>query len=374
MTTRSFKQLSTSERDQIAILFNKKKYSLRDIALALSRNVSTISREIHLNSVVNKKTWLLEYVAQKAIFKKYVRRKYCKITLKKIIEHKDLKRYIHEKIWGKYSEWSMKWEYLEWSPEVVSHMWNIDHPNSLLTISPKTIYEYCYSVWWQTLCPHLYQKRYHPKKQKKKEYMCDKNGIQIMWTDGKPILISSKKVLIPERVWLDERAEIITSRSRIWDTESDFIVSTKDDHTALATNIDRKSRYLQAILIPQRNCDEANRALTQMMDIYNTATTQIHSVTLDNDIAFQHHTELRDKMHIDTYFCHPYHSWEKGQIEYGNRLIRRSIPKKSLLMNYSQKEIDRIIQKSNNTPRKCLGWKTPIQVLQEEGVAIGGKI
>ena len=54
--TRTFKQLTSSERDEIAILLNKDNYSLRDIALALSRNVSTISREIKNNSVINKKT------------------------------------------------------------------------------------------------------------------------------------------------------------------------------------------------------------------------------------------------------------------------------------------------------------------------------
>jgi IS30 family transposase len=134
--TQSFKQLSNSERDEIAILFNKKKYSLRDIALALSRNVSTISREIKNNSVKNKKSGLLEYVAKKAILKKYQRRKYCKITLKKIKSHPEVERYIREKI-----------ENEDWSPETISEMWNIDYPESTLSISWKTIYQYCYSAW-----------------------------------------------------------------------------------------------------------------------------------------------------------------------------------------------------------------------------------
>lgn len=338
----SFKQLSISEREEIAILFNKKKYSLRDIALALSRNVSTISREIKNNSVKNKKTGIIEYIAEKATLKKYQRRKYCKITLKKIKEHPELEKYIREKI---------EWE--DWSPETVSKLWNIEHPESTITVSWKTIYQYCYSVWWQTLCPHLYQKRYRYKKRKQTK---------------------AEKVLIPERVWIEERPKIIQKRERVGDTESDFIVSTKWDATALTTNIDRKSRYLQARIIPVRACNEANTALKHMMEVYNTKTTQIHSVTLDNDIAFQHHTELRNKMHIQTYFCHPFHSWEKWQIEYWNRLIRRYIPKKSRLADYTQNEIDRILEKINNTPRKCLGWKTPIQVLREEGVAIGGII
>ena len=134
--TQSFKQLSNSERDEIAILFNKKKYSLRDIALALSRNVSTISREIKNNSVKNKKSGLLEYVAKKAILKNYQRRKYCKITLKKIKSHPEIERYIREKI-----------ENEDWSPETISEMWNIDYPESILSISWKTIYQYCYSAW-----------------------------------------------------------------------------------------------------------------------------------------------------------------------------------------------------------------------------------
>jgi len=339
---RKFSQLSISEREEITILLSKKIYSLRDIALALSRNISTISREIKNNSVKNKKTGEMEYRAQKATLKKYQRRKYCKITLKKIRSHPELERYIREKI-----------ENEDWSPETISEMWNIDYPESTISISWKTIYQYCYSAWWQALCPHLYQKRYNPKRQKHPK---------------------TKKVLIPERIWIEERPEVIQKRERIGDTESDFIVSVKWDNVALATNIDRKSRYLQARIIPERTCTQANTVLEDMMKLYNTETTQIHSVTLDNDIAFQHHTKLRDNLHIQTYFCHPFHSWEKWQIEYGNRLIRRYIPKKSLLANYSQKEIDRILEKSNNTPRKCLGWKTPIQVLREEGVAIGGTI
>lgn len=133
--TRSFKQLSNSERDEIDILYNKRKYSLREIALALARNVSTISREIKNNSVENKQTGEMEYVAQKATLKKYKRRKYCKITLKKIRSHPQLENYIREKV-----------EQYDWSPETVSHMWNIDHPESNITISWKTLYQYCYSA------------------------------------------------------------------------------------------------------------------------------------------------------------------------------------------------------------------------------------
>jgi IS30 family transposase len=134
--TKEFSQLSDSECAEIAILYNKNKYSLRDIALALTRNVSTISREIKNNSVRNKQTGLMEYVAKKARHKRYARRKYCKITLKKIKEYPTLEKYIREKILTS-----------EWSPETISVMWKLDHPESDISISWKTIYQYCYSAW-----------------------------------------------------------------------------------------------------------------------------------------------------------------------------------------------------------------------------------
>jgi len=232
-------------------------------------------------------------------------------------------------------------------------VWNIDYPESILTISAKTIYQYCYSAWWQSLCNHLYQKRYQATKYKKSWEW---------WVHGRQ--------LIPERVWIDERPEIINTRSRIWDTESDFIVSVKWDPTVMLTNLDRKSRYVQAKKLGKRSCKTTNTAIKKVLSTYPT----VYSLTLDNDILFQHHMEIRDDLWIQTYFCHPYHSWEKGQIEYANRMIRRYIPKKSLLANISQKKIDKILEMINNTPRKCLGWKTPIQVLQESGIAIEGKI
>lgn len=86
----------------------------------------------------------MEYVATKAHHKKYARRKYCKITLKKIKSHPELERYIREKIKEK-----------DWSPETVSELWNKqqkekfpeENEEERVLISWKTIYQYCYSVW-----------------------------------------------------------------------------------------------------------------------------------------------------------------------------------------------------------------------------------
>lgn len=217
MKEKKFTQLSSTDQHEISIL-KSKWYSLRDIARTLNRNVSSISREINKNSVNG------IYDPVKAKVKRYQRRKYCKIYLKKIREHVDLEEYIREKI------------KCDWSPETISNMWNIDNPESDFTISSKTIYQYCYSAWWQDLCKHLYLKRTRAKKYKK----------SWEWWNN-------KRQLIPECVWIDKRPEVINNRSRVWDTEWDFIVSKKWDPTVMLTNIDRKSRYVQAKKLIKRN-------------------------------------------------------------------------------------------------------------------------
>ena len=94
--TKKFSHLLKSERDEIAILLNKK-YSYRDIAKALKRSVSTISDEIKLNSVKEK------YDPIKAHCKACVRRKYSKYQEMKIVKNKELKKFIEEKLYDNQS-------------------------------------------------------------------------------------------------------------------------------------------------------------------------------------------------------------------------------------------------------------------------------
>ena len=85
------------------------------------------------------------------------------------------------------------------------------------------------------------------------------------------------------------------------------------------------------------------------------------TLSVDSGIEFKGH----EKFGIPTYFCHPYSSWEKGGVEYSNRLLRRHFPKKTLLAQYSPKLISLAVVAINHTPRKCLGFKTPYEVFFE---------
>ena len=64
-----------------------------------------------------------------------------------------------------------------------------------------------------------------------------------------------------------------------------------------------------------------------------------------------------------TWFCDAYASWQKGGIENANGRLRRWLPRKTNLDEVSDEDIQEIVMTYNLTPRKCLGYITPIQAL-----------
>jgi transposase, IS30 family len=89
------------------------------------------------------------------------------------------------------------------------------------------------------------------------------------------------------------------------------------------------------------------------------------SVTMDNGRENFNHEALHI-LGIDTYFCDPYSSWQKGSNENHNGRLRRYIPKKADLSKLTQTELNSITTEMNHTPRKCLGYETPFEALKRE--------
>lgn len=138
--------LTKTDRQEIYLL-KRKGYSIREVAKALARSPSTISRELQRNSVHN------EYTPSKADHKSYVRWKYRKPYLKKIIQHPALENYLRQQI------------IRGWSPEQVAGAWNLSHE---VKISPLTVYKYVYSDYGLGLTKHLLTKRRRRKKTRPK--------------------------------------------------------------------------------------------------------------------------------------------------------------------------------------------------------------
>ena len=313
--TKKYKHVEKAERLEIAILL-KKGYSYGDIAGALNRDKGTISREIEKNSTNE------IYDPEKADHKARVKRLYSKYQGMKVVSNKELRNYIEEKIAK------------DWSPEEISG--RIKEVNRHIKyISPKGIYKFIYSVYGRILEKYL---AYSGKKK------------------GKPRIKVTK---LEGRIFIDQRPKIVDKRKRFGDWEGDFIVSGKSGKGVLLVLHERKARYT---LIKRITCLNMKACYQYILEM--TGGIVINTLTLDNDIIFRKHKELSRILGVPVYFCHPYHSWEKGGVENTNKLIRRYIPKGSDISKYSDEFIQIIEDKLNNRPRKCLKYKTPLEVMK----------
>lgn len=315
-----YNHLEQDERLQISILL-KKGYSMRSIAGAMRRSPSSVSREVRLNRMVKSDS----YDGVKAQHKSRVRRLYSKYQGMKVSSNFEIQRYVHEK---------MK---LSWSPEAVAGRLKLETKGKL-SLSPETIYKYIYlNPLGYNLCSFLRYKQYHRKKRKS---------------------VKNVREIIKDRVFIDQRPEIINQRMRYGDFEGDTMGVPKYTRETIAAVVERKSRYIIGKKISRLKY--AMNAFKKLL-----AFGKAVSATFDNGVENVRHLELG----ISTYFCHSYSSWEKGSVENAFGLIREYIPKKSSLQNYSDSDIQAIISIINERPRKCLGFRTPKEVFEEHLLA-----
>ena len=91
----------------------------------------------------------------------------------------------------------------------------------------------------------------------------------------------------------------------------------------------------------------------------------VKTITFDNGKEFSQHEAIAKALGCDTFFARPYHSWEREHIENANGLLRQYFPKTMGLANVAMKQVFQAVDKLNSRPRKCLGFKTPNEVIEE---------
>ncbi len=170
--------------------------------------------------------------------------------------------------------------------------------------------------------------------------------------------------MISDRIGIEERPPEVADRLTFGHLEADTIVSGKrhNSKAALAVMQERKSRHLSARKIKNLS----PKIFTKSIKSMTKKLTKKETITLDNGMENRDHKNFN----IPAYFCDPYSSWQKGGIENGNKMIRRFIPKGSNIDDYSDQYISYIIGILNKKPRKSLGYKTPIEVLNENNLLV----
>jgi len=154
---------------------------------------------------------------------------------------------------------------------------------------------------------------------------------------------------------------VANNRERIGDWEADTIIG-KNYQGAIVTLDERKSKLRLAFPLSGKKAQPVLDATVLMLDpIKNFVKT----ITFDNRKEFTLHEKIAEALGCDTYFAKPYSSWERGQNENANGLLRQYFPKAMELVDVTTKDVFKAIHKLNSRPKKCLGYKTPYEAFEE---------
>ena len=312
-------QLTLEDRCSIARL-HEVGQSIRQIAATLDRSPSTVSRELKRNRGA-KIGYKPAYADEQARARRWTGSR---------LERDDALRTL---ILGGLES--------GWSPEQVAG--RLRQRKAATTISHESIYRFIYAQIRRT--QDYDWRHYLPRAKFKRGYRGRKGGSSVQH--------------IKDRVSIEKRPLYVNARRQPGHWETDYLLFSLYGQSVLVAQ-ERASRF---VLLAKPSSRKAEPTAAQLHNWLSRLPPQLRrTLTQDNGTEFANHRKLRDALGINTYFCNPHSPWQKGGIENANGRLRRFLPRKADLRHCSPQQIDAIAQGHNNTPRKCLGFKTPAEL------------
>lgn len=324
-----YSQLCLEEREQLFSWYEQG-ISLREIGRRLNRSDTTIGRELKRNKLLTRG-----------------REKISAVYLPCRAQQKADKRAVLQRSqasWKGPAVLLYVTDHLKhgWSPETIAGRLSIDHPE--LHIAHETIYQMVYAKENKQFKMWRYLTVKRRKRMKKLGRKVRREG------------------RIPEAVSIDFRPFHIQTRGDVGHWETDNVIGKVSDDIVLSVSVERKTRLTIMSLI-ERSADAKAAALFQRFSSLPQVLRQ--TMTTDNGKENTRHKQITEGLEMPVYFCHAYASWEKGTVENMNGRIRHFLPKHHSLDGITTQKVSQIEWRLNNTPRKCLNWKTPLEALEE---------
>jgi IS30 family transposase len=167
---------------------------------------------------------------------------------------------------------------------------------------------------------------------------------------------------IANRISIDERPKIVDRKERFGDLEIDLIIG-KGHQQALLTINDRATGLLFMDKVLTKRAEEIQAKTIELLQDW---IPLIKTMTSDNGKEFARHERIAQALNIDFYFAHPYHSWERGANENLNGLVRQYFPKHMDFTSIDQTQIEQVLDRLNNRPRKRFGFLSPNEMLKHK--------
>jgi IS30 family transposase len=318
---RQYRQLTDEDRIEIYAMKQAAKQQ-KNIAVKLAVHPSTISRELARNAGL--RGYRPKQAQQKALQRRFNARKAVKMTPETI-------EYIESKLAEQHS------------PEQIAERMKLDPGWHSPAVSHERIYQH---IWQDKagggiLYKHL---RIGGTRQRRKR----RNSRDMRGT-------------IPNRVGIENRPEIVERKIRIGDWEGDTVIG-KNHQGAMVTLVDRKSKLTLIGKVNRYTCEAVEQMIISLMEMLPRRN---YTLTVDNGKEFASHKSVAETLQIKVYFADPYSAWQRGLNENTNGLIRRYVPKGSDVRLLADGQVQHIMDRLNNRPRKSLGYLTPNEVFYE---------
>lgn len=317
--------LSVIDREQIRDL-RRSGLSIRRIATEMGRSPSTISRELHRNTVSARRGYMPHTAHRLSVERR--RRPRCP----KLLSNDELFAYVQEKLKKR------------WSPEQISHRLRKDFPDSTeMRVSTETIYQAIYVHARGELKRELARQLRRRRSARKPNRQPD----------------ARRPRFVDPMTPVSERPAEIEQRTVPGHWEGDLIVGANGS-SAMVTLVERSSRLvLLGHLGKERNSDAVRDSLVDA--VADLPETLRRSLTWDQGAEMSEHRSFSIATDMDVYFCDPGSPWQRGSNENTNGLLRDYFPKGTDLSRHSPDELANVAAEMNARPRKALGWDTPAE-------------
>ena len=319
-------QLSLEERVEIYRLHAGGK-SQNEIASALDRAPSTISRELRRNSRPSK-VWTEGYEPVRA--QKLAERRRRWDSRYKLARQPDLRNCVGKSL------------AMGHSPEQIAG--RLARQHGRVIISHESIYRFIYhrtaqKDYWHRLLPRHKLRRGRRRR-----------------PGGSPASF------IKQRRSIAERPAEVEGRHVPGHWEADFMLFARYGQGLLVLH-ERQTRFSVVLHPLDRKAVLTARTIARQLGKLPQAMRK--TISFDNGTEFAEHHRLHKTLGVQTFFCDPHSPWQKGGVENSIGLLRRSLPRKTDLNSITAATLKRFVRRLNDTPRKCLDFKTPAEAFSK---------
>jgi IS30 family transposase len=314
---RCYGQMSLRERSQLELLLEEG-WTMRSIAARLGRAASTISRELRRNGQVRAKragVYLAEAAQTRAVSRRRLDTRF------RLARQPDLRARVKDGL------------AMGWSPAQIAG--RLAREQGSCVISHESIYRFIYHRverrdYWHRLLPRRKQRRGSGRRGGQKT--------------------------IPHRVSIHVRSQAASRRAEPGHWEADLMMFARHGQSLLVVH-ERMSRMTLLAPLDGKQAEPVAAAIARL--IAPLPEPLRRSMAFDNGPEFYRHYRLTDRFGLQGYFCDAHAPWQKGGVENLIGRLRRYLPRKTDLSEHSRRQILRLQNKLNATPRKCLDFRTP---------------